>query len=137
MLKTAVNIGKAVRAALVSTAALAFVFSGLLCCCLAPPSHAKTQAVKVPSCHAHKADQAKKQESKTCDCCKIAKNDTSKSGLISELVQSMDKSFKVSFSTGLFPRISHQFNTFHLAYQGPPRTDNPLAIYLQNSSLRL
>ena len=131
-------IGKALKAAVVSMAAVVFLVSGILFCCMMRPAHAQTHASKAAShCHARAADQAKKQESKTCDCCKIVKNDPGQAGKVFELVQSFGKSFKIAFVIDYLANNPVYVISTHLAYQGPPRANESLAIYLQVSSLRL
>ncbi|GEM_PF-5731576 len=131
-------IGKVLKAAVVSMAAAAFLISAFLCCCLTKSAHAQTPVPKASShCQAHKADQAKKQESKTCDCCKIVKNDPGQAGKVFELVQSLGKSFKIAFVADYWAGNLTCVVSTHLAYQGPPRANESLPIYLQVSSLRL
>lgn len=137
MIKSAgIYIGKALKAAVVSMAAVAFLTSGLLVCCMMMPSHAKA-ASKAPSCHAHKSGQAKKQESKTCDCCKVSKNQSEQAGKFFEFVGNFGKDFKIALVADFWAVVSHQVVSTHLAYQGPPRANESLPIYLQVSSLRL
>ena len=138
MIKSAgIYIGKAIKASVVSLAMVAFLASGILFCCQIQLTHAKARVAQaMPSCHAHKADQATK-DSKTCDCCKISKNQSEQAVRAFELVQNFGNDFKIGLIADFLTGITSQVVSYHLAYQGPPRANESLPIYLQVSSLRL
>ena len=130
-MKTAcLYIEKGLKAAVVTTAAVAFLVSGFLFCCAMKPSSAQASS-KMPACHAHKVAHA--GTSKTCDCCKIAKNDADQAGKSFEFSQFLSKHFN-SF-VGHFVYFSKR-SFLSVAYQGPPRAAS-IPIYLQCSTFRL
>ena len=131
-------IGKALKATVVFMAAFALVAGSLLCCCLAKTAQASTYIPKVSNhCHQAKAAQHKADDSKTCDCCKVTRDDSDQIAKPLGIVPSFVKSFSISFVADVLAYLPHVRSSYHLAYAGPPRANTSVPIYLQLSNLRL
>jgi|CXWL01.1.fsa_nt_gi hypothetical protein len=133
------NIGKTIKVVLVSSATTAFLCSGLLLCCQVSVSHAQQLKSKIVSCcHASKANHFKGQDTKSCGCCKISKDNPDQATKTFEITKPSGKSFyKIFLTVERLVHVSHYRALFSLAYQGPPRANASVPIYLQFSNLRL
>jgi hypothetical protein len=137
MLKAAgLYIGKAAKALVIWTVAATFLCSGLMLCCQILSFQAKTLETKAASCcQSAKADHFKKQDSKSCQCCHLAKQSPDRGHGSFEIAKSSDKSFihkALSHAAHPLPRIELSSFVDH----SPPRAP-AVAIYLQLSNLRL
>ena len=133
------NIGKGIKAVVVSSVTAAFLFSTLMFCCQVGLVHAQALNSKTASCcHVTKTGQLKAQDAKPCTCCHISKNSPDQAKKPFEITKPSGNSFyKIFLTVERFVYISHHRALFSLAYQGPPRTNASIPIYLQNSNLRL
>jgi hypothetical protein len=133
------NIGKMIKTVVVSSATTAFLCSGLMLCCQVGVVHAQQLKSKVASCcHAAKTNQFKGQDTKSCSCCKISKDSPDQATKTFEITKPSGKFFyKIFLSVERFVHIPHDRASFSLAYQGPPRANASIPIYLQFSNLRL
>jgi hypothetical protein len=130
MNKLTAYIGRALKAGVVLTAAVAFLGGSFLCCCLSKTAHASTS--QKTCCHKTKAQ--KSEPSKTCDHCKIRSvSDLTKTF---DLMPSLAKSLQ-TFGSADVPAYFFAEHLTRLAYTGPPRAHPSLPIYLQVSCLRL
>jgi hypothetical protein len=127
-------IGKAFKAAVIFTGAVALVSGSLMFCCMTKTAQAAAPKV-VDHCHPAKSGQHKADHSKTCDCCKIKPGDSDTLVKQLNIAPAFAKSFQVFLADAL---VYHpQARLAHLAYTGPPRANTSLPIYLQHSCLRL
>ncbi len=133
------NIGKTIKVVLVSSATTAFLCFGLMLCCQVGVVHAQQLKSKAASCcHAAKANHLKGQEAKSCGCCKISKDKPDQATKIFEITKPSGKSFyKIFVTVERLVHISNYRALFSLAYQGPPRANASIPLYLQFSNLRL
>ena len=131
-------IGKMVKGAVVSAAAVAFVAGSILCCCLTMPSRVQTHAPKsVAHCHASKAGHAADQESQTCNCCKITRNKSDQTEKFAAIVPSLGLFIQFTLVADHWFHLAQHIFISPLAYQGPPGDRSSPALYLQYSVLRL
>lgn len=133
------NIGKVIKVAVASSATTAFLFSALMLCCQVGVVQAQQLKSKVASCcHTSKANHLKEPNTKSSSCCKISKDSPDQAIKTFEITKPSGKSFLKIFLDA--ERIAHsiyQRASFSLAYQGPPRANMSLPVYLQLSNLRL
>jgi hypothetical protein len=125
------HITKTLKAAVVSTAAFAFLTGSFLCCCLPKMAHASTAH---KACCAKKSDDQTTKTSKSCDHCKIKTVDVD--CFVSEGQTSSAKSFLTAWAASTLTYLQPHFSTY-LACAGPPRNQATLPLYLLHSNLRL
>ena len=140
MIRSAISyIGKIIRSAVVLTTTTVFLLSGLMLCCQVNVAHAEQLKAKTASCcHVSKTNHFKEHDSKSCRCCKISKDSPDKANESFEITQTSNKSFhNIFLSVDRLVNVMHHRASLALAYQGPPRANRSLPIYLQLSNLRL
>jgi hypothetical protein len=134
-----INIGKMIKAVVVSSATTAFLCSGLMLCCQVGIVHAEQLKSKTAACcHASKTNHLKDQDAKSCSCCKISKDSPDQATKIFEITKPFGKFFsKIFLTVERLVHIPHDRASFLLAYHGPPRADTSIPIYLRFSNLRI
>lgn len=129
-------IEKAAKIFVSLTVAAVFFCSGLMLCCRVFSFGSQAFTPKGASCcHPGKADHFKNPDSKSCHCCKIAKDSPDRGHGSFETAKSSDKLFAhkaLGHDAYKLPRIELSLP----ASQGPPRAP-AVALYIRLSNLRL
>lgn len=136
MAQPALNIGKTIKAVVVSSATAAFLLSGLMLCCQVRLAHQLKEKAS-SCCAASKTAQIKIKDTLSCICCQLTKNTPDQiqgSIKIAQIGKSVHKIFLIVQSIADIQRLGQ---SYALAYQGPPRANVSTPIYLQISNLRL
>jgi hypothetical protein len=133
------KIVKMLKVVLISSAATVFLLSGLMLCCQVGLVYAQQhQSTAASCCHASKTGHLMGPVSKSCSCCNITKDSPDQANKVFEITKPSGKSFyKIFLTVERFVHMSHHCASFSIAYQGPPRANASIPIYLQNSNLRL